>query len=129
MCRHHPQMYARLIQWLRSYKRSIQRTQLESRQVNVAMERATGLHFYILKKPLPCTLAVARYSSWADVDELNTRIFDISEVAYPDAYGQISILESEVLEALHCGVDVTIATAEPVETFPRLAALILHDLT
>ena len=122
-------MYARLIQWLRSYKRSIQRTQLESRQVNVAMERATGLHFYILKKPLPSTLAVARYSSWADVDELNTRIFDISEVAYPDAYGQISILESEVMEALHCGVDVTVASAEPIETFPRLAALILHDLT
>ena len=123
-------MYARLIQWLRSYKRSIQRTQLESKQLDVApLQRATGLNFYILKKPLPCTLAVARYSSWAEIDELNTRIFDISEIAYPDAYGQISKLESEVMEALHCGVDVTIATAEPVETFPRLAALILHDLT
>ena len=122
-------MYARLIQWLRSYKRSIQRTQLESKQVNVAMERATGLHYYILKKPLPCTLAVARYSSWADVDELNTRIFDISEIAYPDAHGQISKLESEVMEALHCGVDVTVASGEPIETFPRLAALISHDLT
>ena len=93
------------------------------------MERATGLHFYILKKPMPCTLAVARYSSWAELDDLHTRIFDISETAYPDVYGQISKLESEVMEALHCGVDVTIATAEPVETFPRLAALILHDLT
>jgi len=122
-------MYARLIQWLRSYKRSIQRTQLESKQLDTTMERATGLHFYILKKAMPSTLAVARYSSWADVDELNTRIFDISEIAYPDAYEQISKLESEVMEALHCGVDVTIATAEPVETFPRLAALILHDLT
>ena len=117
-------MYARLIQWLRSYKRSIQRTQLESKQLDTTMERATGLHFYILKKPLPCTLAVARYSSWAEIDDLHTRIFDISETAYPDAYGQISILESEVMEALHCGVDVTIATAEPIETFPRLAALI-----
>ena len=122
-------MYARLIQWLRSYKRSIQRTQLELNQKAALMERATGLHFYILKKPLPCTLAVARYSSWADIDDLHTRIFDISEVAYPDAYGQISILESEVLEALQCGVDVTIATAEPIETFPRLAALILHDIS
>ena len=122
-------MYARLIQWLRSYKRSIQRTQLELKQEVELMQRATGLHFYILKKPLPCTLAVARYSSWADIDDLHTRIFDISEVAYPDAYGQISILESEVLEALQCGVDVTIATAEPIETFPRLAALILHDIS
>ena len=120
-------MYTRLIQWLRSYKRLIQRTQLESRQVDLIMQRATGLHFFILKKPLPCTLAVVRYSSWAEVDDLHTRIFDISESAYPDVYGQISVLESEVMEALHCGVDVAIATAEPVETFPRLAALILHD--
>ena len=122
-------MYARLIQWLRSYKRSIQRTQLELKQEVELMQRATGLHFYILKKPLPSTLAVVRYSSWADIDDLRTRIFDISEQAYPDAYGQISILESEVLEALQCGVDVTIATAEPIETFPRLAALILHDIS
>ena len=122
-------MLTRLIRWLRSYKRSIQRTQLESKQVDVTMQRATGLHFYILKKPMPCTLAVARFSSWAEIDELHTRIFDISEQSYPDAYEQISKLESEVMEALHCGVDVTIATAEPVETFPRLAALILHDLT
>ena len=122
-------MYARLIQWLRSYKRSIQRTQLELKQEVELMERATGLHFYILKKPLPCTLAVARYSSWADIDDLHTRIFDISEIAYPDAYGQISKLESEVMEALHCGVDVTVASGEPIETFPRLAALIMHDLT
>ena len=120
-------MYARLIQWLRSYKRSIQRTQLESRQVDLIMQRATGLHFFILKKPLPCTLAVVRYSSWAEIDDLHTRIFDISEQAYPDAYSQIGALEHDVLEALHCWVDVTIATAEPVETFPRLAALILHD--
>ena len=124
MCRHHAQMYARLIRWLRSYKRSIQRTQLESKQVDVTMQRATGLHFYILKKPMPCTLAVARFSSWAEIDEIHTKIFDISEQSYPDAYGQISILESEVLEALHCGVDVAIATAEPIETFPRLAALL-----
>ena len=88
------------------------------------MERATGLNFFILKKPMPCTLAVARYSSWADIDDLHTRIFDISEVAYPDADNQIPKLEHEVLEALHCGIDVTIATAEPLETFPRLAALI-----
>ena len=119
-------MYARLIRWLRSYKRSIQRTQLESKQVDVTMQRATGLHFYILKKPMPCTLAVARFSSWAEIDEMHTRIFDISEQSYPDAYGQISILESEVMEALHCGVDVTIATAEPIETFPRLADLLTH---
>ena len=122
-------MYARLIQWLRSYKRSIQRTQLETRQVNVAMERATGLHYYVLKTPMRCTLAVARYASWADIDDLHTRIFDISEIAYPDAYDQIRKLESEVMEALHCGVDVTVASGEPIETFPRLAALILHDLT
>lgn len=126
-------MYARLTRWLRSYKRSIQRTQLELNQeaeiTLTNMERASGLHFFILKRPLPCTLAVVRYSSWADIDDLHTRIFDISEVAYPDAYGQISILESEVLEALHCGVDVTVATAESVETFPRLAALILHDIS
>lgn len=117
-------MYARLIRWLRSYKRSIQRMQLQRRQVDVVMQRATGLHFFILKRPMPCTLAVARFSSWAEIDEIHTKIFDISEQSYPDAYGQISILESEVLEALHCGVDVTIATAEPIEAFPRLAALI-----
>ena len=117
-------MYARLIQWLRSYKRSIQRAQLENKQLDTTMERATGLHFFILKKAMPCTLAVARYSSWAEIDDFHTRIFDISETAYPDVYGQISKLESEVMEALHCGVDVTIATAEPIETFPRLAALI-----
>ena len=91
------------------------------------MERATGLHYYILKTPLPCTLAVARYSSWADIDELHCRLYDVTEIAYVDAYGQISKLESEVMEALHCGVDVVVASAEPVETFPRLAALILHD--
>ena len=122
-------MYARLIQWLRSYKRSIQRTQLELNQEVELMERASGLHFFILKRPLPCTLAVARYSSWADIDELHCRLYDVTETAYPDAHGQISILESEVIEALHCGVDVTIATGEPIETFPRLAALITHDLT
>ena len=93
------------------------------------MQRATGLHIYHLKKPLPCTLAVARYSSWADIDDLHTRIFDISEQAYVDANGQIEQLEHDVLDALHCGVDVVIATAEPIETFPRLAALILQDLT
>ena len=118
-------MYARLIQWLRSYKRSIQRTQLESRQLDItAMERACGLHFFILKKAMPCTLAVARYSSWADIDDLHCRLYDVTETAYPDAYNQISKLEREVIDALHCGVDVTIATAEPIETFPRLAALI-----
>ena len=118
-------MYARLIQWFRSYKRSIQRTQLESKQLDItAMERACGLHYFVLKKPMPCTLAVVRYSSWADIDELNTRIFDVSEQAFPDADNQISKLEHEVIDALHCGVDVTIATAEPIETFPRLAALI-----
>ena len=93
------------------------------------MERATGLHFFILKRALPCTLAVARYSSWADISELETRLYDVTETAYPDAYDQIAKLEYDVMEALHCGVDVTIATAEPIETFPRLAALILHDLT
>ena len=118
-------MLTRLIQWLRSYKRSIQRTQLESRQLDItAMERATGLHFFILKKPMPCTLAVARYNSWADIDDLHCRLYDVTETAYPDAYNQISKLEREVIDALHCGVDVTIATAEPIETFPRLAALI-----
>jgi hypothetical protein len=122
-------MLVRLIQKLRSWKRSCQRTQLELKQQTEVMERATGLHFYILKKPLPCTLAIARYSSWADIDDLHTRIFDISEVAYVDAYESIGKLEYEVMEALHCGVDVTIATAEPIETFPRLAALITHDLT
>lgn len=93
------------------------------------MQRATGLHFYILKKPLPSTLAVVRYSSWADIDDLRTRIFDISEQAYPDAYSQIGALEHDVLDALHCGVDVTVATAEDISTFPRLAALMTHDLT
>ena len=122
-------MFARLIQKLRSWKRSYQRTQLELNQEAELMERATGLHFFILKRPLPCTLAVVRYSSWAEIDDLHTRIFDISEQAYPDAYDQIAKLEYDVMEALHCGVDVTIATAEPIETFPRLAALILHDLT
>ena len=122
-------MLVRLIQKLRSWKRSCQRTQLELNQQAEVMERATGLHFYILKKPMACTLAVARYSSWAEIDELHTRIFDISEVAYPDAYESIGELEKEVMEALHCGVDVTIATAEPIETFPRLAALITHGLT
>ena len=117
-------MYARLIRWLRSYKRSIQRMQLQRRHVDVVMQRATGLHFFILKRPMPCTLAVARFSSWAEIDEMQCRLCDVHESAYPDAYGQISILESEVMEALHCGVDVTIATAEPIETFPRLAALI-----
>jgi len=34
-----------------------------------------------------------------------------------------------VMEALHCGVDVTVASGEDIETFPRLAALISHDLT
>mgnify|MGYP001502187526 CR=1 FL=1 len=114
---------------LRSWKRSCQRTQLELNQEAEFMERATGLHFYILKKPLPCTLAVARYSSWADINELETRLYDVSEQAYPDSYDQIAQLENDVMDALHCGVDVVIATAEPVETFPRLAALILHDLT
>lgn len=93
------------------------------------MERACGLHFYALKRPLPCTLAVVRYSSWADINELETRLYDVSEQAYPDSYDQIAQLEHDVLDALHCGVDVVIATAEPVETFPRLAALILQDLT
>ena len=114
-----------LIQRLRSYKRSLQRTQLESKQLDIiAMERACGLHFYILKRPMPCTLAVVRYSSWADIDDLNTRIFDITEQAFPDSYNQISKLEHAVIDALHCGVDVVVATAEPIETFPRLAALI-----
>ena len=122
-------MLVRLIQKLRSWKRSCQRTQLELKQQTEVMERATGLHFYILKKPLPCTLAIARYSSWADIDDLHTRIFDISEVAYVDAYESIGKLEYEVMEALHCGVDVTIATAEDISVFPRLAALITHDLT
>ena len=122
-------MLVRLIRKLRSWKRSCQRTQLELKQQAEVMERATGLHFYILKKPMPCTLAVARYSSWADIDDLHTRIFDISEQAYPDSYDQIAQLEHDVLDALHCGVDVTIATAEDIAVFPRLAALITHDLT
>ena len=122
-------MFAQLIQKLRSWKRSCQRMQLELHQEAELMERATGLHFFILKRPLPCTLAVARYSSWADIDDLHTRLFDVSEQAYPDSYDQIAKLEHDVLDALHCGVDVTVATAEPIETFPRLAALILHDLT
>ena len=88
------------------------------------MERATGLHFFILKKPMPCTLAVVRYSSWADIDDLNTRIFDITEQAFPDSYDQISKLEHTVIDALHCGIDVAVATAEPIDTFPRLAALL-----
>ena len=78
---------------------------------------------------MPCTLAIVRYSSWADIDDLHTRIFDISEQAFPDAFESIGKLEHDVIDALHCGVDVTIATAEPIETFPRLAALITHDLT
>ena len=114
---------------LRSWKRSCQRTQLELNQEAEFMERACGLHFYALKRPLPCTLAVVRYSSWADIDDLHTRIFDISEQAYVDAHGQIEQLEHDVLDALHCGVDVVIATAEDISTFPRLEALILHDLT
>ena len=93
------------------------------------MERASGLSFLVLRRPLSCTLAVVRYSSWADINELETRLYDVTETAYPDAYGQITKLEHDVIDALHCGVDVTIATAEPIETFPRLAALILHDLT
>ena len=118
-------MSIRLIQWLRSYKRSIQRTQLERKQLDItAMERACGLHFFILKKPMPCTLAVVRYSSWADIDDLHCRLYDVTESAFPDADNQIPKLEREVIDALHCGVDVVVATAEPIETFPRLAALI-----
>ena len=100
--------------------------QLERKQLGTTMERACGLNFFILKKAMPCTLAVARYSTWADIDDLHTRIFDISEVAYPDAYDQVLKLEHDVIDALHSGVDVTIATAEPITTFPRLAALIEH---
>ena len=122
-------MLVRLIQKLRSWKRSCQRTQLELNHQTEIMERRCGLHFYLLKRPMPCTLAVVRYSSWADINELETRLYDVTEEAFPDAFESIGKLEYEVMEALHCGVDVTIATAEPIETFPRLAALITHDLT
>ena len=122
-------MLVRLIRKLRSWKRSCQRTQLELNQQAEVMERATGLHFYILKKPMPCTLAVVRYSTWAEINELETRLFDVTEEAYADSYNQIAQLEHDVMDALHCGVDVTIATAEDISVFPRLAALITHDLT
>ena len=122
-------MLVRLIKKLRSWKRSYQRTQLELNQQIEIMERRCGLHFFHLKRPMPCTLAVVRYSSWADINELETRLFDVTEEAYSDSYNQIAQLEHDVMDALHGGTDVTIATAEPIETFPRLAALISHDLT
>ena len=122
-------MLVRLIQKLRSWKRSYQRTQLELNQQIDIMERRCGLHFFHLKRPMPCTLAVVRYSSWADINELETRLFDVTEEAYADSYNEIAQLERDVMDALHGGTDVTIATAEPIETFPRLAALISHDLT
>ena len=122
-------MLVRLIKKLRSWKRSYQRTQLELNQQIDIMERRCGLHFFHLKRPMPCTLAVVRYSSWADINELETRLFDVTEEAYADSYNEIAQLERDVMDALHGGTDVTIATAEPIETFPRLAALISHDLT
>ena len=122
-------MLVRLIQKLRSWKRSCQRTQLELNQQTEIMERRCGLHLYLLKRPMPCTLAVVRYSTWAEINELETRLFDVTEEVYADSYDQIARLEHDVIDALHGGTDVTIATAEPLETFPRLAALITHDLT
>ena len=120
-------MFIQLIEWLRAYKRSLQRTQLEQKQLDIIeMERATGLHYLVLKKEMPCTLAVVRYSSWADIDDLHCRLYDVTEQAFPNADNQIPKLEHEVVEALHCGVDVVVATAEPIETFPRLKALLTY---
>ena len=55
---------------------------------------------------------------WASSKDDNTYMIKRSN--------QIPKLEHEVMEALHCGVDVTIATAEPIETFPRLKALLTY---
>ena len=70
-----------LIRWLRSWKRSIQKLELERDQSSIeVMPRVTGLHFMILKKPIPSALAVVRYTAWIGLSDMEPRIFDVKEL-------------------------------------------------
>ena len=114
-----------LIQWLRSWKRSIQKLELERDQSSVeVMSRVTGLHFMILKKPIPCALAVVRYTAWMGLSDMETRIYDVTETLYEDTLMGLEQLQDDILDAMHSGVDCCVITHDEVENFPRLQNLL-----
>ena len=113
--------FQKLIQALRSFKRSAQRLQLErSQESTETMKRITGLHFMILKKPLPCAVAVVRYTAWMGLSDMESRIYDVTEQCYDDTLQGVEELQDDVLDAMHSGVDCCVITHDEVENFPRL---------
>ena len=110
---------------LRSLKRSAQKLQLERSQGSIeVMERITGFHFMVLKKPLPYALAVVRYTAWMELSDLETRVFDVTEKLYSDTIYDLDQLQDDVLDAMHSGVDCCVITHDDVENFPRLQNLL-----
>ena len=117
--------FQKLIQALRSWKRSIQKLGLERDQSSIEiMQRVTGLHFMILKKPIPCALAVVRYTAWMGLSDMEPRIFDVTETLYEDTLIGLEQLQDDILDAMHSGVDCCVITHDEVENFPRLQNLL-----
>ena len=114
-----------LIRWLRSWKRSIQKLELERDQSSIeVMPRVTGLHFMILKKPIPSALAVVRYTAWIGLSDMEPRIFDVTELLYEDTLFGLEQLQDDILDAMHSGIDCCVITHDEVENFPRLQNLL-----
>ena len=114
-----PMPFQGLIQLLRSWKRSIQKLELERDQSSVeVMSRVTGLHFMILKKPIPCALAVVRYTAWMGLSDMETRIYDVTETLYEDTLFGAGTAQDDILDAMHSGVDCCVITHDEVENFP-----------
>ena len=111
--------FQKLIQALRSIKRSAQRLQLERGQESTeTMEHITGLHFMILKKPIPCALAVVRYTAWMGLSDMEPRIFDVTELLYEDTLQGVEEMQDDILDAMAAGTDCTVITHDEVENFP-----------
>lgn len=62
-------------------------------------------------------LAITRYTAYDDQD----KPLAVEQVTYEN---DLHYLETEVIAALQCGVDVSILTPEPLNTFPTLEKLV-----
>ena len=86
----------------------------------IDMERSTCLSFFRLPKRMPDTLAIGRFTMFAD----DGRTLEVIEDAYAEEPGELERIEDDALAALHNGIDVVVMTCEPPEMFQRLNKLI-----
>ena len=75
--------------------------------------RVTGLHLHDPQKPIPCALAVVRYTAWMGLSDMETRI-DVTETLYEDTL--MGLNSSRTTSSMQCTAASTAASIHTMKS-------------